>query len=54
MTKKKYDEFMKKVMSGKKISDKENDKNEKAMAKKWQDAEDRNDDELIKELRSTK
>jgi len=43
--------YWKSVMNSKPISEKQADKNERDLAKKWMDAEDRNNDELIEKLK---
>jgi ribosomal protein L35 len=57
MTKKEFDKmekiskkYWKSVMNSKPISEKQAEKNERELAKKWMDAEDRNNDELIREI----
>ena len=43
-------EYWDKVNKEKKVSDNDTDKNDKKMAKRWADAEDKRTDDLIKEL----
>ena len=50
MTSKKYKEFMKKIMESSEVSEKQMEKNESALADRWEEIEDRNTDKLIKEL----